>query len=136
MSIFNRFTSIFTFSNLHILLLTLRSMLRFYLLLSLLLPFLLIYSSLMILYDAVPARRSDWGTILFPENLVPDGFSIILWLMLCDHNVAVYAMCMHHNVICGLVPAKLFFHIISQTARFGGELLNIKCVLISSTIFV
>ena len=70
----------------------------------------------MFLSDAVPTRKSSWGTILFPENLVPDGFIIILWLMLCDHNVAVYAMCMPHIVICGLVPSKLFFHIISQTA--------------------
>ena len=34
-------------------------------------------SFVMILYDAVPARRFDWGTILSPENLVPDGFIII-----------------------------------------------------------
>ena len=47
------------------------------------LPFLLTYSSLMILSDAVPSRRYDWETILFPENLVPDGFIIILWLLQC-----------------------------------------------------
>jgi hypothetical protein len=43
----------------------------------------------MILSDTVPTLRSDWGNILSPENLVPDGFIIILWLLLWDHNVVV-----------------------------------------------
>jgi len=33
-----------------------------------------------------------------PENLVPDGFIIILWLLLSDHNVVVSPLLPHHSV--------------------------------------
>ena len=41
----------------------------------------------------------------------------------------------HYSAICGLTDSAIFFHIISQTARFPEKkkLLNIKHVLIFST---
>jgi len=51
----------------------------------------------MILSEAVSAWRSDCGTILSPENLVPDGFITILCLLLWDHNVVVSPFLPHRN---------------------------------------
>ena len=47
-----------------------------------------------------------------------------------------HAMCMCHIVICCHSSSTLFFHILINGMIFNITLLNIKCVFISSTIFI
>jgi hypothetical protein len=70
----------------HIILMTLYSMLRFYWLFS-----WWLYLTLS------PTGGKIWGTILPTENLVPDGFIIILWLLLWDHYVVVSPFLPHRS---------------------------------------
>jgi len=58
---------------------------------------ILLTSFLLVLSDAVPSRGSEWGTVLSQENLVPDGFIIILWLLLWDLNVVVSSFLPHRS---------------------------------------
>jgi hypothetical protein len=54
-------------------------------------------SFLIILSVFVPARRSGWENILSPEGLVPDGFIVILWLLLLNHDVMISPVLPHRS---------------------------------------
>jgi len=47
-----------------------------------------------------------------------------------------HAMRMRYIVVSGMPGSTIFFHIISQRARFKKKLFNIKCALIFSTTFI
>ena len=45
-----------------------------------------------------PPGDPTGGATLSPENLVPDGFLIMFWLLLFDHNVVVSPFLPHRSV--------------------------------------
>jgi hypothetical protein len=96
----------------HINLMTLHSMLRFYWLLS-----WWLYPTLS------PTGGKIWGTILSPENLVPDGFIIIFWLLLWDHYVLVSSLLPHRSATADMTtrrlpPSSVFFWSIAVPLNF------------------
>jgi hypothetical protein len=72
----------------------------------------------MLLSDAVPARRSEVGTILSPENLVQDAFIIILWLLVWDNNVLVFPFVAHRSVTADTMASPVRFTSIAVPINF------------------
>ena len=75
-------------------------------------------------------RRVRVTTVVVENNTY-----YIFWVFVFVSLVIPHAMRMRRIVICNLSGSTIFLHIVPYTGRFsrGGELLNIKCVLISST---